>query len=106
MGSRHHAIIGQGKQLAAWIESRTCPRTLAHRLLAILNSKSPKRSALWAYQLGRNLPRRDARAPEERNLRQWAEALLNEIDKPDPEGMREATVALRYALTATRPRRD
>ena len=98
---RHAALLAQGKQLKEWIDSRVLPRTLAHRLLSILTRAALNRASLWAYQLARNLNTQRT-AP----VRQWADQVLNEIDRPGGVVLAEAAVALRYALIATRERRD
>ena len=56
--NRHHSIVGEGKRLAGWIESRAASRSLLHRLLTLLEASAPgetvMREARWAYQVERN----------------------------------------------------
>ena len=104
--NRHEAILSQARAIVRWVEAKVCGRALIHRLLALAESKDPKKAALWAYEVGRNFPRRDARSPEEGELRRWGEQVLAGFHDGGDVGLSEVSVALRYVLIATRPRRD
>ncbi|MCY4583356.1 MAG: hypothetical protein OXE50_11255 [Chloroflexi bacterium] len=102
---RHDAIIGEGKRLADWIESRAASRSLLHRLLTLLEASDPgetaMREARWAYQVERN-----ASGTE---FREWGRRALY---RSEPDGRRpkqgdelaELAAEVRYALLSTRTR--
>jgi hypothetical protein len=101
----HGRVLEHCKQIVGWIESGTCGRALIHRLLLIAESRDRKKAALWAYQVGRNFPSRNAARREEREFRQWGEGALAGLHQPNGSDMSQVAVGLRYALVATRPRR-
>ena len=100
--SRHNTIISEGKRLASWIEAGVAGRALIHRLLGIAESPDPKKTALWAYQVGRNFPPANAPSPEKRELREWGVRVLELSLEGDRAALDEVQAALRYALIATR----
>jgi CRISPR-associated protein Csm1 len=102
---RHTAILAEAKRLKAWIDQGICPRSMVHRLLSLADRQDPLRTAQWAYEVGRNFPKSNATSPEARALRAWGERVLAEILE-DPGAARELAVQLRYALIASRPRRE
>jgi len=104
--SRHEAILGRAKTIVRWVESGVCGRAMIHRLLLLVKNKDPKTAAIWAYEVGRNFPKREAPSAEARDLRQWGEQVLADFHGGGDVEPSEVSVALRYALTATRPRRD
>jgi CRISPR-associated protein Csm1 len=101
----HGAFLDDCKQIVGWIESGISGRSLIHRLLLIAESRDPRKAALWAYQVGRNFPSRNAAGREERELRRWGEQALAGLHQPNASDMGHVAVGLRYALAATRPRR-
>jgi CRISPR-associated protein Csm1 len=102
--TRHQSILEQAKRIVSWINSDICGRALIHRLLVLSESSEPRRAALWAYEVGRNFPRRDDRDPERREFRSWGEAELAGLHLA-AGSLQELCIELRYALTATRARR-
>jgi CRISPR-associated protein Csm1 len=104
--SRHDAIILEGKRIAGWIGGEVAGRALIHRLLSIAASSDPKKSALWAYQIGRNFPSANDRSAEEQAFRKWGIEVLEHSLDGDRGALDKVQAALRYALIATRARRD
>jgi CRISPR-associated protein Csm1 len=104
--SRHDGILGEAKAIVRWVESGVCGRAMIHRLLVLAESKDPKKAALWAYEVGRNFPRRDALSAEALELRQWGEQVLAGFHDRADVGLSEVSVALRYALIATRSSKE
>ncbi|HEX5482333.1 MAG TPA: hypothetical protein VFZ08_06875 [Terriglobia bacterium] len=102
---RHETILDEAKRLKSWIEEGVCPRSMAHRLLSLAEGADPLRTAHWAYEVGRNFPRSNAATDQGRAFRAWGEKVLAEILE-NPAATRELAVELRYALIATRPRRE
>ncbi|MGH9396299.1 MAG: Cas10/Cmr2 second palm domain-containing protein [Terriglobia bacterium] len=102
---RHSAILNQAKQIKQWIDDGVCPRTMIHRLLSLANRQDPLRSAHWAYEVGRNFPKASAPSPKSREFRAWGETVLAEILE-NTGATRELAVELRYALIASRLRRE
>jgi CRISPR-associated protein Csm1 len=102
---RHAALLSEGKKLKVWIDQNVCPRSMAHRLLSLAERTDPLRTAHWAYEVGRNFPKSNDTSPEARGFRAWGERALAEILE-DPGAAGELAVELRYALRATRPRRE
>ena len=90
-------ILGKGRALVKW----TSPgkrRGLLRRLYRIATSKDPA-AHLWAWELGRNFPRRDEKFEEDRLFREWGDKVLANWET----GYRNETgAALLYGLTATR----
>ena len=103
---RHDTIIQEAKRITAWIDGKAVGRALIHRLLGIAVSSDPKKSALWAYQVGRNFPPAADPSPEKRELRQWGIKVLEHSLEGDRAALDQVEAALRYALIATRTRRD
>ncbi len=103
--SRHAAILDTGKKIKSWIETNVCPRSMAHRLLALAERSDPLRTSHWAYEVGRNFPKAGSGPEHYRSFRTWGEQVLANVLE-DPSQSRELAVELRYALTATRPMRE
>ena len=103
---RHETIIQEAKRITAWIDGKVVGRALIHRLLGIAVSSDPKKSALWAYQVGRNFPPAADPSPEKRDIRQWGIKVLEHSLEGDRAALDQVEAALRYALIATRTRRD
>ncbi len=96
---RFKKMEAQGRQLADWTKSvRECQRTLLQRLYRLTTGSRINKSALWAWQVGRNFPGRGAHGAAA-EFREWGLQVLNEA-RPQP--MMETGASLLYALTATR----
>lgn len=104
--NRHEEIIGFGKRIAGWIETGVVGRALIHRLMGIARSSDPKKTALWAYQVGRNFPSANTPSAEKRELREWGIRVLEHSLEGERAALGEVEVALQYALIATRAGRD
>ena len=104
--NRHGPIIDHGKQIANAVESGEVPRGLLHRLLQLAEAgtehERQPRSARWAYQISRNVPRRAQRSATA-TFRRWAQDAMQYLDG-DTRRMDEPAASLRYALLATRSR--
>jgi CRISPR-associated protein Csm1 len=103
---RHDAVVREGKLIAGWISGSVVGRALIHRLLGIAASSDPKKSALWAYQVGRNFPSANDRSPEKQELRKWGIRVLEHSLEGNQGALDEVQAALRYALIATRTRKE
>ncbi len=99
----HDTVLCDGKKLAGWIENNHLPRSLIHRLLALVETEDPTgrslRSARWTYQVSRNATQR-----QHREFRDWA---LVRTDRLAPDANREEdlkmmTASLKYAMLSTR----
>jgi CRISPR-associated protein Csm1 len=101
---RHADILNAANKIKSWIDTGVCPRSMAQRLLALAEGTNPLRTAHWAYEVGRNFPKAGSRPEHARSFRAWGEQVLANVLE-DPVQSRELAVELRYALTATRPRR-
>lgn len=93
----HDLVIGSGRDLAHWVESRLLSRSLLHRLLRLLESDDPTRWARWVYQIKRNVSPRNGGAA----VHGWSDRT---IDMLDADESLSSTVAasIRYAFLATR----
>ena len=96
---QHESVVDDGKRLAGWVESGVAPRSLLHRLLRLAESDRPVRAARWAYQIERNVQRRHT------DFRSWANHMLEYLER-DEQRVNELAASLRYALLATRPRKE
>ena len=95
----HDAVVGDGKQLARWIQDGLASRSLLHRLLRLAESNEPTRAARWSYQVHRNV--RDKRRGA--GFLGWADRTMYYLES-DEQLAAAATASLRYALLATRHR--
>ena len=96
---QHESVVEKGKQLAGWVEDGTAPRSLLHRLLRLAESDTSMRAARWAYQIERNVPGRQT------DLHRWSDHVLEYLEG-DEQSVNELAASLRYALLATRPRKE
>lgn len=96
---QHESVVGDGKRLADWVGAGVAPRSLLHRLLRLSESDKPVRAARWAYQIERNVHRRHT------DFRRWANHVLEYLEC-DKQRVNELAASLRYALLATRPRKE
>ena len=94
---QHESVVGDGKQLADWVEAGVA-RSLLHRLLRLAESSKPVRAARWAYQIERNVHRRHT------DFRRWANHVIEYLERE--QRVNELAARLRYALLATRPRKE
>ena len=97
--SRHRAVTENGKRIAQSVETHGVPRGLLHRLLQLAESDAGRgreqRAARWAYQVARNVPRRN------RGFHSWSQDVLGHLERSDHMA-KESAASLRYALLATR----
>ena len=97
--SRHGSVTGHGKRIAQSVEAGGVPRGLLHRLLQLAESEAGRgreqRAARWAYQVARNVPRRNG------EFHSWAQDVIEHLESND-DLARESAASLRYALLATR----
>ena len=97
--SRHGSVTGNGQRIAQSVEAGGVPRGLLHRLLQLAESDAGRgreqRAARWAYQVARNVPRRN------REFHSWAQDVIEHLESNDHLA-RESAASLRYALLATR----
>ncbi len=96
---QHESVVGDGKQLADWVESGVAPRSLLHRLLRLAESGKSLSAARWAYQIERNVHRRHS------DFRRWANHVIEYLER-DEQRVSELAASLRYGLLATRPRKE
>ena len=96
---QHESVVGDGKRLADWVGAGVAPRSLLHRLLRLAESSKPVRAARWAYQIERNVHRRHT------DFRRWANHVIEYLER-DEQRVNELAASLRYALLATRPRKE
>ena len=95
---RHESVVGDGKRLADWVEAGVA-RSLLHRLLRLAESGQSLSTARWAYQIERNVHRRHT------DFRRWSDRVLEYLER-DEQRANELAASLRYALLATRPRKE
>jgi len=106
----HDAVTATGKRLARWVEARVANRGWLHTMLALAERRHPPAPAEpdltatvhLAYHISRNYPKPDAKNPEARAFRQWADLTLEAFDDDANPHTRLLPAALRYALAATR----
>jgi CRISPR-associated protein Csm1 len=91
-------ILGGGRELVKWSDCRAAERGILRRLYRIATSSGPA-AHLWAWEVGRNFPRRDDNRGEHRPFREWGEKVLANWEN---QSMDETRASLLYALTATR----
>ena len=96
---QHESVVGGGKRLADWVEAGAAHRSLLHRLLRLVESDDPTRAARWAYQVERNVMRRNT------DFRRWANQVPEYLER-DEQRVNELATSLRYALLATRPGKE
>ena len=96
---QHEVVLGDGKRLVDWVGDGVAPRSLLHRLLRLAESSKPVRVARWAYQIERNVHRRHT------DFRRWANHVIEYLEC-DEQHANELAASLRYALLATRPRKE
>lgn len=96
---QHKPVVADGKLLADWVGAGVAPRSLLHRLLRLAESGKSLRSARWAYQIERNVHRRHTK------FRHWANDVIEDLER-DEQRVNELAASLRYALLATRPRKE
>ena len=96
---QHKSVVGDGKQLADWVEDGVAPRSLLHRLLRLAESGKSLSAARWAYQIERNVHRRHS------DFRRWANHVIEYLER-DEQRVSELAASLRYALLATRSRKE
>ena len=107
---RHREVIDHGKRIAdaVELESGGIHRSLLHRLLQIAvgtTREGQLRTARWAYQIGRNVPRQRRGEPAAtEDFRRWVRGAVGYLDD-DAQRVGEAAASLRYALLATRTSR-
>jgi CRISPR-associated protein Csm1 len=93
-------VLGGGRQLVKWQRWEAAKRGLLRRLHRLASSSEPT-GHLWAWELGRNFPKPNAKQEEHKLFREWGKRVLANWDK---DSMKETRAALLYALTATRIR--
>jgi CRISPR-associated protein Csm1 len=93
-------ILGGGRELVKWWGCDAARKGTLRRLYRIVLSAGPG-AHLWAWELGRNFPRRDDHRAEHRLFREWGERVLANWGN---QSMDETRASLLYALTATRTR--
>ena len=100
---QHESVVCDGQRLADWIEAGVAPRSLLHRLLGLAEGEKPMekkmRAARWAYQIERNVQRGHT------EFCRWALNALQYLENNE-QHVSELTASLRYALLATRPRKE
>jgi hypothetical protein len=93
-------ILGAGRQLVKWHDCGALKKDLLRRLYRIATSAKPG-AHLWAWELARNFPSKNARREEYRLFREWGGRVLANWET---QSRNETTAALLYAVTATRIR--
>jgi hypothetical protein len=93
-------VLGGGRELAKWWDCDAAKKGILRRLYRIASSEAPA-AHLWAWELGRNFPKRDDHHAEHRLFREWGDRVLAKWGSPS---MDEIRASLLYALTATRTR--
>lgn len=96
---QHEPVVRDGKRLADWVEDGVAPRSLLHRLLRLAESDKSLQVARWVYQIERNVSR------EYSDLHRWANQVLEFLER-DEQRVYELAASLRYALLATRSRKE
>lgn len=96
---QHESVVGEGKRLADWVEDGVAPRSLLHRLLRLAESGKSLSASRWAYQIERNVHQRHS------DFRRWANHVIEYLER-DEQRVSELAASLRYALLATRPRKE
>lgn len=106
---RHGSVLDSGKCIASAVESGGIPRSLLHRLLHLAEAGAEQdgqpRTARWAYQIRRNVPKKRRGEPlATADFRRWA---IDAMGHLDDSGQRidETAASLHYALLATRTSR-
>jgi len=110
----HQRVVACAHQLVAWTENKLIERGWLHTLLRLSEMRFDNRSkgegglatARLAHTVARNYPRRDDPNPERAALRRWADSLVKDFDRMNYVETRCLSAIARYALTATRSRRE
>jgi CRISPR-associated protein Csm1 len=101
---KHHAVIvGEGKQLARWVDDGVMPRGWLHTLLELATARigetarnpDPLATARLAHHVARNYRQGS-------EIRRWGDELGNDFDSRERVETRYLPAIVRYALTATR----
>lgn len=100
----HETVDRTAHQLIAWVERNTMERGWLHTLLghALNESGDPLNAARLQYHVHRNYPEAGDRDPHKSDLREWANRIVREIDRPQSPDAVNLVAILRYALLATR----
>ena len=115
--SHHKAITDNAKQLAAWVTDGIAERGWLQTLLRLSEWRrlrdAPDALALermigamatsrLSYFVARNFPHKEDRDSEKRDLRQWADRLIDDFDSAKNVETIYLPTIVRYAITATR----
>lgn len=108
-------IVEAGKRWTEWVRGGIAPRGWLHQLLEVAEASSAPANqstaaalspARLAYQVQRNYPSERSADPRKRALRQWIDARLADLDAPKSVETVGLAAISRYALIATRSRRE